>query len=61
MATTKKGEVLLLDAGEHGKVKGWRLGEDLIDSLPYVDPLEDKDREEVRRRGRNRMSLSLST
>lgn len=30
---------LALDYKAHGQSSGWRKGEDLIDALPYIDPL----------------------
>ena len=30
---------LALDFKAHGQNSGWRKGEDLIDALPYIDPL----------------------
>ena len=30
---------LALDFKPHGQAAGWRKGEDIIDALPYIDPL----------------------
>lgn len=40
---------LRLDYAGHGQASGWRRGEDLIDALPYIDPLTPEVKKQVDR------------
>jgi pre-mRNA-splicing factor SPF27 len=38
---------LALDSAAYGQASGWRKGEDLIDALPYIDPLTPDIKKQV--------------
>ena len=40
-------KALALDYTAHGQAAGWRRGEDLIDALPYIDPLTPEMKKQV--------------
>lgn len=46
MASTSK-QPLLLEATAASEATGWRRGQHLIDALPYIDTLNDKQKKEV--------------
>ncbi len=46
MASSSK-QPLLLEATAASEATGWRRGQDLIDALPYIDTLNDRQKKEV--------------
>lgn len=42
--TTSNGPTLAIDAAAYGEAKGLRRGEDIIDSLAYIDTITDAEK-----------------